>query len=329
MWSPWWQGERVANPAEAWSADRWAWPLILNPGGPAERCSWEPWPGSAVRAVWADAGAVAIRVSGEGGVGHVALPTFLATAHITTAGTVVAPAHGAGVLAVLLPAVPPRPEPSSHRRRPRWPAARRCRQLPTTRGIGCHAPAAARRDGAGRWLALRACCNTLCPPPPRAGTSWASVPAHENGGADAGAPVPPLRIVSRPRGPLHQARQRRSMQFSRHFGFRSSHRRRQRRRHRRMPSASTWAEPASVRPRTPSEPTPSAASPCSTPRRGAGVASRFVRPSNLRASMWNLPHGLSMMPADLAGGERWSTASERPDQPRPPVTGNEDGTTSE
>jgi hypothetical protein len=50
----------------------------------AERCSHEPWPGSVQCRTEADAGAVAIRVSGEGGMGKRSLPNVMATQHGAT-----------------------------------------------------------------------------------------------------------------------------------------------------------------------------------------------------------------------------------------------------
>jgi hypothetical protein len=43
------------------------------------------------------------------------------------------------------------------------------------------------------------CCKTVPPAKSEAGGAACPCPAHENGGADAGAPVPSSRIVSRPR----------------------------------------------------------------------------------------------------------------------------------
>ena len=172
-----------------------------------------------------------------------------------------------------------------------------------------------------------ATCSSFRPRIPEAGASCASVSQRTRRGRRCRRPQFLPCESSAVRGPhAHTSSQRRMKQRSRHRGPRFSHRRSQRLRHlrhraRRWVSASTWAEPPSARPRTPSEPTPRAPSPWRILRRGAEVANRFAISSKLRESIENLRHGVKATSTDLAGGERWGMASGRPREPCPPVTG--------
>ena len=54
---------------------------------------------------------------------------------------------------------------------------------------------------------------------------------------------------------------------------------------------------------------------------GPWLPSASLHRRTIAGPWWNLPHRLRPTPTDLAGDKRWNTASGRPGEPFPPITG--------